>query len=87
MNTAVDKCLKPSQEQLKLFTENYKDVSQQALDELKRRKADIYDEQANNVLKSGSETLSLAVEKVIEQEGCEAGKIQALLSSFKMQVE
>jgi len=87
MSAAVDKCLKPSQEQLDIFKENYEHVSSLALEELKRRKSDITDEQVNNVLQSGTETLTLAVTDVVDKEGCKADQIQDLLKSFKMQVD
>jgi hypothetical protein len=84
-SAAAGKCIKPSQDELTSFLANYQMVSVSALTELKKRKPDLTNEQANKVLKAGGVKLTNAVYGVIDKEGCESEKIQDLLKRFHMQ--
>jgi len=86
-SAAAGKCIKPSEEKLTSFLANYQMVLVSALTELKKRKSDLSNEQANNILKAGGDKLTKAVYSVIDNEGCESEKIQDLLKRFHMQAE
>lgn len=87
MDAAVEKCGKPSQEQLDIFAKNYNEIAEKALVELKKRKPSITDSEAKSTLEKGTKILALAVTNAINKEGCKASKIQGLLNNFKMQLK
>ena len=86
-SAAAGKCINPKKEELTSFFENYQMVSVSALIELRNRKPDISNEKAQEILRVGGEKLTKAVYEVIEEEGCESSKIQALINRFHMQAE
>lgn len=82
---AASRCIKPNQETLSRFIFNFKMVSVQAKEELKKRNTGQSEQQIVEGLKQSTSAVEKAIDDVIREKGCAAPRIQDLLKRFEIQ--
>lgn len=82
---AASRCIKPNQEMLSRFIFNFKIVSVQANEELKKRNPGQSEQQIVEGLKQRTNAVEKVIDDVIREQGCSDPRIQDLLKRFEMQ--
>jgi hypothetical protein len=85
-NHAASKCIKPDAETLGKFLGNFQVVTIRAAEEIrKRNKNPITNQDAQEIMKSRSDSQNQRVTKIIKSSGCNDPRIQDILKRFQIQ--
>lgn len=87
VSAASGKCIKPSSEDLTSFLANYQMVSTLMYKKIKSRKPKWPDEKVNKFIENGSNKITIKIHNLINSEGCDSPKVQALTNRFYVQAK
>ncbi len=86
-NAAMMKCLKPDENELNKFLDNYKIAAVNALQEIQKNQSSIPNEMASKIMIAGGKETTKIVNTEIEKNGCKSQKIQELIKLFHFYAE
>jgi len=87
VSAASGKCIEPSSEELTSFLANYQMVTTLMHQKIKSRKPEWSDDKVSQFIEKGSNKITVKIKGLINSEGCDSPKIQALTNRFYVQAK